>query len=205
MDWLAHYHAQVDCRMKVVEFCIPGEATLKLDVRGMLASSALISGIRARKLVSHGARSYLAFLVNTPGEKIKLEDMPIISEYPYVFPEELGSLPPEREIEFKVDLVPGTTPISKIPYRMAPAELKELKVQLQDLLEQGFIHESESPWRALVLFIKKKDGSLRPGESGRCSQMEAARESHRGTKFSRISRVLPPIYKELLENCGTLD
>ncbi|XP_071923213.1 uncharacterized protein [Coffea arabica] len=161
MDWLAHYHAQVDCRMKVVEFCIPGEATLKLDVRGMLASSALISGIRARKLVSHGARSYLAFLVNTPGEKIKLEDMPIISEYPYVFPEELGSLPPEREIEFKVDLVPGTTPISKIPYRMAPAELKELKVQLQDLLEQGFIHESESPWRALVLFIKKKDGSLR--------------------------------------------
>ncbi|XP_071912307.1 uncharacterized protein [Coffea arabica] len=161
MDWLAHYHARVDCRMKVVEFCIPGEATLKLDVRGMIASSALISGIRARKLLSRGARGYLAFLINTPGEKIKLEDMPVISEYPDVFSEELESLTPEREIEFKVDLVPETAPISKTPYRMAPAELKELKVQLQDLLERGFIHESESPWGAPVLFVKKKDGSLR--------------------------------------------
>ncbi|XP_071914143.1 uncharacterized protein [Coffea arabica] len=138
-----------------------GEATLKHDVRGMIASSALISGIRARKLLSRGARGYLAFLINTPGEKTKLEDMPVISKYPDVFPEELESLPPEREIEFKVDLVPGTTPISKTPYRMAPAELKELKVQLQDLLERGFIHESESPWGAPVLFVKKKDGSLR--------------------------------------------
>ncbi|XP_071933704.1 uncharacterized protein [Coffea arabica] len=152
---------QSTARMKVVEFCIPGEATLKLDVRGMIASSALISGIRARKLFSRGARGYLAFLINTPGEKIKLEDMPVISEYSDVFPEELESLPPEREIEFKVDLVLGTTPISKTPYRMAPAELKELKVQLQDLLERGFIHESESPWGAPVLFVKKKDGSLR--------------------------------------------
>ncbi|XP_071924798.1 uncharacterized protein [Coffea arabica] len=161
MDWLAHYHARVDCRMKVVEFCIPREATLKLDVRGMIASSVLISGIRARKLFSRGAHGYLAFLINTSGEKIKLEDMPVISEYPDVFLEKLESLPPEREIEFKVDLVPGTTPISKTPYRMAPAELKELKVQLQDLLERGFIHESESPWGAPVLFVKKKDGSLR--------------------------------------------
>ncbi|XP_071917076.1 uncharacterized protein [Coffea arabica] len=87
--------------------------------------------------------------------------MPIISEYLDVFSEELGSLPPEREIEFKVDLVPGTTPISKTSYRMAPAEFKELKVQLQDLLGRGFIHESESPWGAPVLFVKKKDGSLR--------------------------------------------
>nr|XP_027090387.1 uncharacterized protein LOC113711418 [Coffea arabica] len=161
MDWLAHYHARVNCRMKVVEFYIPGEATLKLDVRGMLASSALISGIRARKLLSRGAHGYLAFLINTPGEKIKLEDMPVIREYPDVFSEELGSLPPEREIEFKVDLVPETTPISKNPYRMAPAEVKELRVQLQDLLERGFIHESKSPWGAPVLFVKKKDGSLR--------------------------------------------
>nr|XP_027075932.1 uncharacterized protein LOC113699786 [Coffea arabica] len=130
MDWLAHYHTRVDCRMKVVEFYIPGEATLKLDVKGMIASSALISGIRVRKLLSRGAHGYLAFLINTPREKIKLEDMSVISEYPDVFPEELEFLPPEREIEFKVDLVPGTTPISKTPYRMAPAELKELKKEL---------------------------------------------------------------------------
>ncbi|XP_071928102.1 uncharacterized protein [Coffea arabica] len=97
--------------------------------------------------------------VNTPGEKVKLEDMPVINEYPDVFPDELVSLPPEREMEFKIDLAPRTTPISNIPYRMALAELKELKLQLQDLLERKFIHESESPWSAPVLFVKK-DGSL---------------------------------------------
>ena len=58
--------------------------------------------------------------------------MPVISEYPDIFPDELVSLPTEREVDFKIDLVPGTTPISKIPYRMVPAELKELKLQLQD-------------------------------------------------------------------------
>ena len=66
-------------------------------------------------------------------------------------------LPFDREIEFAIDLVPGTTPISMAPYRMAPAELKELKLQLQELLEKGFIRPSVSPWGALVLFVKKKD------------------------------------------------
>ena len=74
---------------------------------------------------------------------------------------ELECLPLEREIVFKVDVTPGVVPISKTPYRMAPAELKELKLQLQDLLEWGFIKESDSPWRASILFVKKKDGSLR--------------------------------------------
>ena len=129
MDWLARYHARVDCRTKIVEFCIPGEAILKLDVRGILASSALISRIRVRKLISNRVRGYLGFLVNTPGEKVKLENMPVISEYLDVFPEELVSLPSEREIKFKIDLVSGTTPISKTLYRMAPAEFKELKLQ----------------------------------------------------------------------------
>ena len=68
---------------------------------------------------------------------------------------------PKRKIEFKIDLTPGTTPIAKTLYRMGPAELKELKLQLQDLLERGFIRESESPWGAPVLFVKKKYGSLR--------------------------------------------
>ena len=102
MDWLARYHARVDCRTKMVDFCIPGEVTLKLDVRGILASFVLISGIRARKLLSNGARGYLAFLVNTPGEKMKLEDMPVISEYLDIFPDELLSLPFEREIELRL-------------------------------------------------------------------------------------------------------
>ncbi|XP_071900995.1 uncharacterized protein [Coffea arabica] len=161
MDWLARYDAQLDCKRKTVEFRIPGEATLRLDVRGSLASSAMISGIRARKLLSKGAQGFLAFLINTPADKLKIEDVPVVSEYLDVFPDELVNLPPEREVEFEVNLCPGASPISKTPYRMAPAELKELKLQLQDLLERGFIHESGSPWGAPVLFVKKKDGTLR--------------------------------------------
>ncbi|KAJ1691029.1 hypothetical protein LUZ63_015184 [Rhynchospora breviuscula] len=75
--------------------------------------------------------------------------------------EEISGLPPEREIEFPIDLIPGTTPISKTPYRMAPAEMKELKVQLDELMEKGFIRPSTSPWGAPVLFVRKKDGTLR--------------------------------------------
>ncbi|XP_027151840.1 uncharacterized protein LOC113751893 [Coffea eugenioides] len=138
MDFLGHYHAKLDCRAKVVEFCIPGEATLRLDVKGRLASSAMISGIRARKMLFKGAQGFLAFLINAPSDQVKLEDVPVVREFSDVFPEELRTLPPEREVEFKIDLMPGTAPISKTPYRMAPAELKELKIQLQDLLEKGF-------------------------------------------------------------------
>ncbi|XP_027124343.1 uncharacterized protein LOC113769317 [Coffea eugenioides] len=145
MDFLGHHHAKLDCRAKVVEFCIPGEATLRLDVKGRLASSAMISGIRARKMLSKGAQGFLAFLINAPSDQLKLEDVPVVREFPDVFPEELRTLPPEREVEFKIDLMPGTAPISKTPYRMAPAELKELKIQLQDLLEKGFVKESDSP------------------------------------------------------------
>ena len=70
-------------------------------------------------------------------------------------------MPPNREIEFSIDLLPGAAPISRAPYRMAPTELKELKEQLVELLDKGFIRPSASPWGAPVLFVKKKDGSLR--------------------------------------------
>ena len=161
MDSLARYNAQLDCKRKIVEFHIPGKATLRLDVRGSLASSAMISDIRARKLLTRGVQGFLAFLINTLTDKLKIEDVPVVCEYPDVFPDELVNLPPEREIEFEINLLPGTSPISKTPYRMALAELKELKLQLQDLLERGFIRESGSPWGAPVLFVKKKNGTLR--------------------------------------------
>ena len=78
-----------------------------------------------------------------------------------MFPDDLPGLPPEREIDFPIDLVPGTTPIFLPPYRMAPAELKELKTQLQELVDRGFIRLSISPWGAPVLFVKKKDDTWR--------------------------------------------
>ncbi|KAL0549329.1 hypothetical protein IC582_013810 [Cucumis melo] len=94
-------------------------------------------------------------------EKLKPEDVPVVKEFLDVFPDELSGLPPDREIEFTIELLPGTAPISQAPYRMAPSELKELKMQLQELVDKGYIRPSVSPWGAPVLFVKKKDGTLR--------------------------------------------
>jgi hypothetical protein len=92
---------------------------------------------------------------------IKLEDIPIVCEYPDVFPDDLPGMPPDRDIEFIIELQPSTAPISKRPYRMPLNELAELKIQLQDLLDNGFIRPSASPWGCPALFVKKKDNSLR--------------------------------------------
>ena len=91
----------------------------------------------------------------------RLEDIPIVKEFPDVFPDDILGLPLDREIEFVIELVPRTEPISIPPYRMAPTELKELKTQLEELLYKGFIQPSASQWGAPILFVKKKDGSLR--------------------------------------------
>ena len=117
---------------------------MKLNVRDRLVSFALISGSRVRKMLSKGAQGYLAFLINTPSDKVKLENVPVVKEYSNVFFEELKFLPRERDIAFKIDIISRVAPISKTPYRMIPTELKELKLQLQDLLERDFIKESDS-------------------------------------------------------------
>jgi hypothetical protein len=104
----------------------------------------------------------LAFIVTpTKQAKTNLEDILVVCEYPDVFSSDYSGLLPWREVEFGIECVPGTNPISKAPYRMASPELKELKEQLQELLDKGFIHPSISPWGAPVLFVKKKDGSMR--------------------------------------------
>jgi hypothetical protein len=92
--------------------------------------------------------------------ELSLKKIPVVCEYADVFPDELPGMPPDRDIEFAIELQPGTTPISKRPYRMLPAELAELKKQLQDLLDKGFIRPSTSPWGCPALFVKKKDESL---------------------------------------------
>jgi hypothetical protein len=91
----------------------------------------------------------------------RLEDIHLVREFPYVFPNDLLGMPPERAIEFKIELQPGTAPISKAPYKMSREELAELKIQLKDLLDKGFIHPSSSPWGCPALFVSKKDKGLR--------------------------------------------
>ena len=84
-----------------------------------------------------------------------------MKDFPDVFPQELPGIPPEREVDLFIEILPGTSPTSRAPYKMAPTELKELKIQLQEVMDKGFIRPSVSPWGAPVLFMKKKDGILR--------------------------------------------
>jgi hypothetical protein len=94
-------------------------------------------------------------------KEAKLEDIPVVNEFMDVFPQELPGMPPDREIEFTIDLKPGTAPISPAPYKMGPKESKELKEQLDELESKGFIQEGISPWGLLVIFVDKRDGSRR--------------------------------------------
>nr|GFA31969.1 uncharacterized mitochondrial protein AtMg00810-like [Tanacetum cinerariifolium] len=93
--------------------------------------------------------------------KKQLQDVPVICNFPEVFPDDLPGLPPPRQVEFKIELIPSAAPVTRAPYRLAPSELKELSDQLKELSEKGFIRPSSSPWGASVLFVKKKDGSFR--------------------------------------------
>jgi hypothetical protein len=90
-----------------------------------------------------------------------ISDVPVVCEYEDVFPEELPGLPPDRDVDFVINLVPGTAPIAQSPYRMAEVELKLLKAELDSLLEKGFIRPSASPWGSPALFVSKKDGTQR--------------------------------------------
>jgi hypothetical protein len=87
--------------------------------------------------------------------------IPVVCEFPNVFHDDLPRLPPDRDVEFTIELEPGTAPISQCPYRMAPKELAEMKKQLEELRNKGFIHPSSSPWGCPTIFVKKKDGTLR--------------------------------------------
>ena len=113
-----------------------------------------------KKILRRGYQGHLAVVRNVEADKGAVDRVPVVCEFPDVFPEELLGLPLKREIEFYIDVVPGTDPISMPPCRMAPAELKELNEQLKELLDKGFIRPSTSPWGAPVLFVKKKDNSL---------------------------------------------
>jgi len=161
MDWLAENRASIDYRKKEVKFSPPIGPTFKFKGTNTRITPKVVSMMKAKRLVQQGGWAILACAVDVRGKEETLVNVPIVNEFPDVFPDDLPGIPPSRAVDFVIELEPGTGPISKAPYRMAPAELKELKAQLQDLIDKGFIRPSVSPWGALVLFVKKKDGSMR--------------------------------------------
>ena len=129
MDWLSTYHASVDCYSKRVTFHIPNQSEFHFEgIRE--ASLSLIFSMRAYRLLRKRCHAYLAYVSNSKSELPELDKIRVVKEFLDVFPEDFSGLTPDREIEFSIDLLSGTTPISKAPYRMAPVELEELKRQL---------------------------------------------------------------------------
>jgi hypothetical protein len=139
MDWMTQHKVVLDISDRVVEINSPtvGHTTLYLPFQDGTDSCAYVTIISP------------------------FDEIPVVCEYPDVFPDELPGMPPDRDVEFVIELQPGTAPISNRPYRMPPKELAELKNQLQELLDNGYIRRSSSPWGCPALFVKKKDGSLR--------------------------------------------
>ena len=125
----------IDCRARKVIFKRPHEEEFTFQGTSSKAP-VLINAIEAKKLIKEDCQAYLISVQEEKKTTPRLEEVPVVREYPEIFPEELPGLPPEREIEFGIELVAGTQPISKAPYRMAPAELKVLREQLEDLLEK---------------------------------------------------------------------
>nr|GEV17458.1 putative reverse transcriptase domain-containing protein [Tanacetum cinerariifolium] len=160
MDWLSKNDAAILCGKKKVSIPLKNKA---LIIEGDRNQSRLkiISCIKARMYIENGCELFLVQVTGTVSKEKRVEDVPVICDFPEVFPEDLPGLPPPRQVEFRIDLIPGATPVARAPYQLAPSELKELSEQLKELSEKGFIRPSSSPWGAPVLFIKKKDGSFR--------------------------------------------
>jgi hypothetical protein len=135
MSWMKWHKAILDISVRLVQLNSPmyGKVTLHLP------------------MVSH-IKASLHHVVER-----KLQDIQVVREFSDVFPDELSRMPPKRAIEFKIKLQPDMTPIAKAPYKMSPIELVDLKIQIQDLLDKGFICPSSSPWGCPALFVPKKD------------------------------------------------
>ncbi|KAL2224565.1 UNVERIFIED_CONTAM: Retrovirus-related Pol polyprotein from transposon opus [Sesamum indicum] len=161
MDWLAQHKAIVDCYKKEVMIECSGESKVILVGDRQVVPVCVISAMEARRLMLEGCEAYLAHVVDTEKVNPTLEEIPVVRDFPEVFPDDLPGLPPHREVDFTIETLPGVAPISIAPYRMAPVELHELKKQIEELLGKGFIRPSTSPWGAPMLFVKKKDGSMR--------------------------------------------
>ncbi|GJR03905.1 putative reverse transcriptase domain-containing protein [Tanacetum coccineum] len=141
------------------------DAIIGMDCnRGNEARLHIISYTKTQEYMLKGCPVFLANVTTKEtedkSEKKRLEDVPIVRDFPEVFPEDLSGLPPTRQVEFQIDLIPGAAPVARAPYRLAPSEMKELSEQLKELSDKGFIRPSSSPWGAPVLFVKKKDGSI---------------------------------------------
>ncbi|GJZ73865.1 reverse transcriptase domain-containing protein [Tanacetum coccineum] len=167
MDWMAEHRAEVVCYEKYIRVPYGNDMLIVQGERSGVKNESrleVISSIRTQKYIDQGCQVFLIQMMKEEETEIperRIEDVPVVRDFPEVFPEDLPGLPPTRQVEFHIELIPGAAPVARAPYRLAPAEMKELAEQLKELSDKGFIRPSSSPWGAPILFVKKKDGSFR--------------------------------------------
>ncbi|GJY22910.1 putative reverse transcriptase domain-containing protein [Tanacetum coccineum] len=162
MDWLANHHAVIVCDEKIVRIPFGDEVLIvqgDRDGKEEKSKLSIISCTKTQKYIKRGCPIFLAQVtkkeIEDKSEEKRLEDVPTVRDFLEVFPEDLSRLPPSRQVEFQIDLVPGAAPVARAPYRLAPTELHELSTQLQELSDKGFIRPISSPWEPRSLFVKK--------------------------------------------------
>jgi hypothetical protein len=144
MDWLSKHKVLIDCAKKFVKLTKPEGKEMEFVIGTVVTTKGVANHAKVKQLDARQG-----------------SEVPVVNEFPDVFPEELLGMAPDRDIKFVIELKPGTTPIYKTPYRMATPELVELKEHIKELLEKGFIRPSSSPWGIPVIFVLKKDGTQR--------------------------------------------
>jgi hypothetical protein len=144
MDWLGKHKVLIDCAKKSIKLTTSDGKELEFVAELVVTAKGINNRMKINQLDA------------SPGS-----EAPVVNEFPDVFPKELPGMPPDRDIEFVIELKPGTAPIYKTPFRMPTPELAELKEHIRELLEKRFIHLSSSPWGAPVIFVPKKDGTQR--------------------------------------------
>ncbi|KAJ9536428.1 hypothetical protein OSB04_un000386 [Centaurea solstitialis] len=146
MDWMSNHQATICCAEKIVRLALPDGSVLEVHGEKPKKDIKLVSFMKMRSHLRKECVAFMAHVVDKKAEEKSLQDIPVVRKFPEVFPEELPGLPPPRQVEFHIDLIPGAGPIAKSPYRLAPSEMQELSSQLQKLLDKGFIRPSSTPW-----------------------------------------------------------
>ena len=149
MNWLEYNYVHINCYNNTLRFSTPEEEAGWLSARQL------------QQLMQEEAQVFSLMATLSMENQAVIDELRFVRDFPKVFPDDIPDVPLEREVEFAIDLIPGTKPISMAPYRMSVCELAELKKQLEELLDKKFVRPSVSPWGAPVLLVKKKDGSMR--------------------------------------------
>ncbi|GJT00486.1 putative reverse transcriptase domain-containing protein [Tanacetum coccineum] len=166
MDWMAEHRAEVVCYKKYIRVPYGNDMLIVQGERSKVKNESrleVISSIKTQKYIDQGCQVFLIQMMKeeeTEISKRRIEDVPVVRDFPEVFPEDLPGLPPTRQVEFHIELIPGAAPVARAPYRLAPAEMKELAEQLKELSDKGFIRLSSSLWGAPILFLRVREEDI---------------------------------------------